>query len=198
MRVIVLRLRVRVERVSDPDVGSRTGHTRSRGENADDLDRPRAERDAFADDIRIGTESATPVSVRQQSDARIAVRIELVSGGEESSELRADAEHRERARADVDLGHTLRRMVAVAGDDHDGIVIERDVGERPAAILEVEVLSSGDAVLFARFALRPERADVNESIGIRIWQRTKHDAIEQREDRRRGAESERQRDDGDE
>ena len=79
-----------------------------------------------------------------------------------------------------------------------GIVIERDVGERPAAILEVEVLSSRDAVLFARFDLRPERADVDEPIGVRVRQRTQHDAIEQREDRRRGAESERQRDDGDE
>ena len=119
MRVIVLRLRVRVERVSDPDVRSRTGHARSRGRTPMISTDRVAERDALADDVRIGTESAPPVSVRQQHDARIAVRIELVGGGEETSELRADAEHRERARADVDLRHTLGRMIAVARDDHD-------------------------------------------------------------------------------
>jgi hypothetical protein len=50
-----------------------------------------------------------------------------------------------------------------------------------------------DSVFAACFHFRPERSDMKQAAGGGIWQRTEHDAIEHGEDRGRGAESERER-----
>src|SRR5262245_29103007 len=77
-------------------------------------------------------------------------------------------------------------------------VVHDEIRERCAALAEEVILSFREGVFFARLELRPERADVHEPIVIRVRQRPQHDAIEQRENRRGGAESEGEREDDDE
>src|SRR5205807_146723 len=68
-----------------------------------------------------------------------------------------------------------------------------EIGERRAVLLEVEELGARDRELGIRSHERPERADVHHALGIWVWQRAQYHAIEEREDRRCSAESERQR-----
>src|SRR5678815_971021 len=197
MRVIVLRLLHAVEVIANPDIRLRIRQARVRRQHADDLDRAIAVGDSFADDVWIRPEAAAPIAVGQQGDARVAVGVQLVVRREHSSDLRPDPEYRERAHAHVELRHSLGWMPIVARDDHHVGIVEEDVAQRPAVALEVEVLPSRDAVLFARLHFRPQSADVNQAVGVGIGKRTEDDAVEQREDRRGRAQSDAEREDGD-
>ncbi len=168
--------------------------------DADDRVRHAVEKDDASDDARLAPEASGPGLVAHDGDRRGADRF--VGRGEPRSALDVNSQHGKKRRAGAADGDFVSRG-GVASDGRCGCpygdVVERRLcrapgsKERKRERAAIPTLGEpGD-----RLPGRPLEPHGDQSIGVGEGERTKEHGVGDGEDRRRGADAERDRRDGD-
>ena len=146
------------------------------------------EGDAPPDDVRIRPEEPRPERVAEDHDRRLPRRVFF--GKQEPPVQRPGAQQLEEARRRSQGLHALRllepeqRAGATAGDRH--------LVERPALVPDVDVLPGRRPVL-RDVDPRGSQPQDREPIGFGIWKRLEQQRVDHAEDRRVGADADRER-----
>jgi hypothetical protein len=174
-------------------------HARERlRRHADDRQGLVVDRHRLADDIRIPGEIVLPVLIAQHGDERFADPARVLRA-DEAADLRPDIHHVEVVSGHEDRALELRRVLA---DLHarEERVVRRDAGkrflrDRQVAIHRIaeEPLLLADGQIAARRAeLLARRAEGHERVDVRRRDRLQDFGVDQRVDRRRGADPDRE------
>jgi hypothetical protein len=159
--------------------------------HAHDGRRPPADLDRTPDDRRVGAEAALPELVPEHDDGRSVGPVLLL--GERATEHRRDAEHAEEVRAHTAAAQPLR-LPGAAGERRRAIGEQRDVGEGP----HVGAVGLPLVVRQPRLVEPLPRAPHDrQALRSAPWQRREEHRLHDPEERRGGADPERQRQRGD-
>ena len=161
---------------------------RHRRQDADDGVRPIVEAVGPADDRRIAPERLEPVGVAQHDHA---LRLRpVVVGAKRASVQRTDAQRVEVRGRDDARAQAFGLGAAVEDEPH--LVILDDVLERAGPLAVVGELAPGESGVDFVLA-RNLRLEHQDAIAAVVGQRFQHDAVDDAEDRRVGADAERHR-----
>ena len=196
---LTLALEPPVRRRGHEDVGELVREEEPRRQHADDRDLPRAalrrvvERERAADDVVGAAEPALPVGVTDHGDRRA---IPLVLVRDEAPAKRPDAEHREQVAGDERVSRARAGAAGIIGHRRGAPRGEEGhVGQRVAPGTPVEDRGRG-----SRFAVQAA-ADVvgpheHEAAGVAVGQGPEEHGVRDAEQRRVGADAERERQHG--
>ena len=188
--LVVLRPALGGESDGHPEIPGLRHEIEPRRHDAEDPVRQPVHADVAPHDCRIAAEAPPPQVVAEDDDL-LAPRLVLL-GAEGAAEGRRDAEDVEKRPGDADAGHPRRclpRREVEARELH-----RRDARKDVRALGEGDVISGREVGLDrARRGCR----DVHQSLRPRHRQRAQHDRIDDAEDGGRGADSQGQRQHGD-
>ena len=171
----------RIERQRHPDLRPPRREIDAGRQHADDLARPAVDDDRPADDAGVGPEARAPQRVAQEHDG-VARRL-ILAGAEDAAAGRRDAEDAEQLGGHARAGDAHRR--AVAGQrEHVTVGVGGDVHRRQRAPRRGQPAAGIHGV------------GGDETFRRRVRQPRHEDAVDEREDRGRGADAERDREDG--
>ena len=174
-----------------PVVDAVVGEREPGGHDADDDTRPVVQRDRRSDDRGITPEVALPGTMAEQDHAVVAVLF--LVGGERATVQRIDPQQREQRRRGGDAVES-RRLVEAR---HGGrlVRVHGELCERVAGLAPVQEQRLGRVGLLASAEiLGTELANDRDGTRIVVRQRPQQHAVDDAEDRRVGADRQRQRD----
>ena len=145
--------------------------------------------DRTPDQGRVAAESPLPEPVRQHHD--LLVPRDVVRGAERPAERRGDAERVEEVGGDAQAGQPLRRALALAPQDAAPVGEAGDRFEAAALVAVVAELREREGEALARGVAR---VDPGEPLGRGERERLQQHGVHDAEQRRIGADPERQRD----
>ena len=126
----------------------------------------------------------------EKGDVERVLCPDVVVGVEKAPMLGDDGKHAEQVSTHVCHRHALGLMRAsVARQRADLGPIDPEILHRVARSLEVEHLVSRESPDGRRLDPRHRRGQGDEPVAVGIGKRPQHDSIENREDRRRGADA---------
>ena len=168
------------------------GHVESRRKHSDDLDRKAVEDDRAADHPGVATVAPLPGAKAQNGDARRT--FDVITRHQQPAHQRLRAQHRQEVRRHANRAHAFR-FPAIAGEVQVGANRDRDLLERHAAGLDVEILSGGKPVLGDP---QPGRAvpENDEPFVVGVGERAQQQRAGDAENRAVGADADRQGHDG--
>jgi hypothetical protein len=151
------------------------------------------ETDGFAYGVGIGGEIFAPEFVAEDDGAIAGLHV---GGSEYPAVEGTEAEEREELFRDVGGFDSLRLGVAGGGEFFGGVAMDGDGGERSGGAADVGNVRKRQAEI-GKIEEGAACGDVDEFVGIREWERTEEDGIDDREDGGVGADAESESEDGD-
>ena len=169
----------------DPELLRIRREIERRRHHAEDAVRLAAQSDVAPDDGSIGAEAARPQAMAEHDHLLFAGLV--LGGRERPAERRLHAEDVEEPGRDACAGHALRG--SLVREVEARILRGGELAERRRARAGVGEVAGGHAARPALIVL----LDVDEPIGRGIGQRLQHDGVHRAEDRRGGADADRER-----
>ena len=161
-------------------------------QHADDLVKLPADANAPADDVTLAPEAPLPVAVTEDQDAVVA--RQLVVGAERATEARLRGQGGEEVRGDPEARHHLGGPARL-GQAHVGVRVGSDLAIAADLGPQIEVVGRRDP---ATRILGSGAEDAIQSAAVGVGRRAQEQAVEHAEHRRVRADTQAQRDDGDE
>ena len=166
----------------------------SRRRDPDDLVRPSVHAQRPLDEGSVGRKSALPETVAHD-DHRLLALLLFVQG-KRSAEERLHAEQLEEARRDELAENAFRRVADQNGEA--SALYRGNVAERALMTADIAEFGRGRPILVFRHAdASKPLPHHHETLGVRVGQRFENHSIQDAENRRVGADAQRQRDDDD-
>ena len=189
---VALAQRFGVEEHRLPDFNAGIGILERCRHHADDLHRPAVERNHPADDGGVRLESPSPQPVTQHHDLLQAGLF--LRARERPAHLRGHAKQRKETGGDDGALEALG--FPDPGEVEADCVVGRDVLEGVGAIPVIGELAGGHGDLVGARPVQIAR-NKDEAVGVVIRERAEEHGVDDRENRRIGADAERQRQDDD-
>ena len=165
----------------------------ARRHDTDDGEGPSVEENRPADDLRITAEGALPETIAEHGDGDL-LRHDVLVGAKDAAMRRLDAEQREVRRRDHLASDPLRlvpRRERDARPVEGGHCIE---GRGAGAPVDEIGIGCASPLEFCAHHVAPQD---DEPVGVRVWQCAASDRVDETEDRRVAADSDRQREHSD-